>query len=86
VVLAVVCLLVRRVSRTPAGPAIFATAVLFAAIHARVWPSPVALLLLGLGLGYLAWTRRSLVPSIVVHALFNAIACLYLLYDALKDR
>ena len=32
-----------------------ATAVLFSWVHVRVWPSPVALLWLALGLGWLRW-------------------------------
>jgi membrane protease YdiL (CAAX protease family) len=76
--LAGVHLWVRLRSRTQVGPAIFATAVLFAWFHAAVWPSPVALLWLGLGLGYLAWRTQSLVASIVVHSLFNTTACVLL--------
>src|SRR5262249_391039 len=70
-------------SRTPVGPALFGTAVLFAWVHARAWPQPLALLPLGLGLGYLAWRTRSLVAPAVVHALFNATACALLLAQAL---
>ena len=59
---------------------LFATAVLFAWIHARVWPSPVPLLWLALGLGWLRWRGRSLAGSIVLHAVFNAVACLVLVW------
>jgi membrane protease YdiL (CAAX protease family) len=61
-------------SRTPLVPALLATAILFGWIHARVWPSPVALTLFGLGLGYLAYRTQSLVGPIVLHAVFNAAA------------
>ncbi len=59
--------------------AIYATALLFAAFHAGAWPSPVALFLLGLGLGWLAWRTRSLTGPFTVHALFNAVASTLLL-------
>lgn len=53
----------------------FATAVLFAFVHTSVWPSPVPLLLLGLGLGWLARRWRSLAGPVLLHAVFNAVAC-----------
>jgi membrane protease YdiL (CAAX protease family) len=59
--------------------AVYSTALLFAAFHAGAWPSPVALFLLGLGLGWLAWRTRSLTGPFVVHALFNAVASAVLL-------
>jgi membrane protease YdiL (CAAX protease family) len=68
-------------SRTPAGPAILGTAVLFAAIHSSVWPSPVALLLLALGLGGLAWRTRSLAGPILMHSLFNSVSVVRLLWS-----
>jgi hypothetical protein len=52
-------------------------AVLFAAIHSNVWPSPIALFFLGLGLAWLALRTQSIIPSIVVHILFNGIAVVY---------
>jgi membrane protease YdiL (CAAX protease family) len=58
---------------------LFSTAVLFAWVHVRVWPSPIPLLLLALGLGWLAYRTRNLVGSILVHSLFNGVACLLLL-------
>lgn len=62
-----------------AGRAVYGSALLFAACHSAVWPSPVALFPLGLGLGFLAFRTQSLVGPILVHALFNAISCLVLL-------
>jgi membrane protease YdiL (CAAX protease family) len=53
-------------------PAVFATALLFGATHSFAWPTPVALFVLGLGLGYLALRTRSLLAPVVVHSLFNA--------------
>jgi membrane protease YdiL (CAAX protease family) len=77
--LAPVLLLVQRYCRTPAEPGIFGTAVLFAAIHGA-WPSPVALLVLGVALGWLAWRTDSLVGPIVVHALFNGVSAVQLMW------
>lgn len=54
--------------------AILGTALLFSAVH-PVWPSPVPLLALAVVLGFLAYRTQSLVPSLVLHALFNAVAC-----------
>jgi membrane protease YdiL (CAAX protease family) len=79
VALAVVNELLRNVSRTPAVPAVFATAVLFAAVHSSVWPTPVALVVLGLALGIMAWRTKSLVAPIILHSLFNGVGCIRLL-------
>jgi membrane protease YdiL (CAAX protease family) len=57
--------------------ALFATAILFAAVHSGVWPTPIPLLVLGLGLGWLALRTRSIVPSIVLHSLFNGVAVIF---------
>lgn len=57
--------------------ALFGSSILFAAVHSSVWPTPIPLLVLGLGLGWLAIRTRSIVPSIVVHALFNGVAVIY---------
>lgn len=59
--------------------AILASAALFAAFHAHVWPSPVPLVVLAVALGYLYMRTRSLVGPIVVHGLFNAVSAVYLL-------
>ncbi len=61
-------------SRTENGPVVFGTALLFAAVHSFAWPTPVALFILGLGLGWLAAWTRSLLAPIIVHALFNAVS------------
>jgi len=67
-------------SRTPVAPALYGTALLFAAAHSSVWPTPVALFVLGLGLGYLYHQTRSLVGPVVLHGLFNAVGCVLLLW------
>lgn len=54
--------------------AIYASALLFAAAHSAVWPTPIPLFLLGLVLGYLAYRTRSLTAPLVLHSLFNAVA------------
>jgi Type II CAAX prenyl endopeptidase Rce1-like len=64
-------------SRSPAGPAIYTTALLFATLHSSVWPTPIALFVLGLGLGWLANRTQSLVGPMLVHCLFNAVGCLH---------
>ncbi len=70
--------LIRRWLRQPyAARAIFSTALLFAVSHD--WPTPVPLFVLGLGLGYLAYRTQSLIGPILVHALFNGVACLLML-------
>ncbi len=74
-----VYLLLARRSRTAGG--LFATAVLFAWVHASVWPSPIPLLWLALGLGWLALRRAGLAGPIMLHALFNGVACLMLLLE-----
>jgi membrane protease YdiL (CAAX protease family) len=63
----------------PSAGAICSTSLLWAAFHSSVWPSPVPLFLLGLVLGWLAYRTQSLVAPIVMHSLFNAVACMSLL-------
>jgi membrane protease YdiL (CAAX protease family) len=64
-----------------AGRTIYAVALLFAAAHANVWPSPIPLFLLGLGLGYLAYRTQSLVSCMTAHALFNGTTVLVQLWS-----
>lgn len=66
------------VRRLRSWGAIWASSLLFAAAHSNVWPSPIALFILALGLGYLAYRTQSLVGPIVVHSLFNGTMCLLL--------
>jgi membrane protease YdiL (CAAX protease family) len=70
--------LLEQRDRVVAG--LFASSVLFAWVHSSVWPSPVPLLVLALGLGWLALRTGSLAGPILLHALFNAVACLILLW------
>jgi membrane protease YdiL (CAAX protease family) len=58
--------------------AIVGSGMLFALSH-TAWPSAVALVPLGLVLGWLAYRTQSLLPGIVLHALFNAVAFFALL-------
>ena len=50
---------------------IFLTSVLFAAVHFEQMPAPLAIFPLALVLGLLFETTGSLVPSFILHALFN---------------
>jgi membrane protease YdiL (CAAX protease family) len=61
--------------RSAALAGVFATAVLFAWVHMAAWPAPVALVWLAVGLGWVAHRTRSLTAPIVIHAAFNAVAC-----------
>ncbi len=63
---------------TPVPGAIFASSALFAASHYFAWPSPVPLFVLALGLGWLARRTGSLAGPMVLHALFNGVACVEL--------
>lgn len=53
---------------------IYATSLLFATMHANVWPSPIALFPFALVVGFLAVRTQSLIGPIFVHALFNGTA------------
>jgi membrane protease YdiL (CAAX protease family) len=53
--------------------AIVGSAMIFALLHVH-WPDPVALFPLGLVLGWLAYRTQSLIPGIVLHTMFNAVA------------
>jgi hypothetical protein len=75
-----------RVKR-PYGPTavniargIYGTSALFAAFHSSIWPSPIPLFVLALALGWLAYRTQSLIPSMVLHGLFNAVTCVLLLF------
>lgn len=70
-------LFVRRKRR--AVGAVYASAALFAEVHSAVWPSPVPLFVLGLGLGWLAVRTRGVLAPAVVHGLFNLVSVLFVL-------
>jgi membrane protease YdiL (CAAX protease family) len=58
--------------------AIWSSSVLFAAAHSTVWPTPIPLFVLGLGLGYLAARTRSWAAPAACHVLFNATSFVFL--------
>lgn len=58
--------------------AIVSTSILFGAVHSNVWPSPIPLFVLALGLGYLTSRTGSIIPAMVVHGLFNGVSFVYL--------
>jgi membrane protease YdiL (CAAX protease family) len=81
--LAVVYFIICGFSRNgQATAAVFSASALFAAVHSFAWPSPVALFVLALGLGWLAQRTRSLAGPIVLHSLFNAVSCVLLFFTA----
>jgi membrane protease YdiL (CAAX protease family) len=61
------------VNREQTARAIFGTSMLFASFHAAVWPTPIPLFGLGMGLGWLAYRTQGLVAPITLHMLFNAV-------------
>jgi membrane protease YdiL (CAAX protease family) len=63
----------------PQWRAVFVSSMLFGVLHYVVWPTPIPLFVLGLGLGYVAMRTRSLLIPIIMHALFNAVSGVYLL-------
>jgi membrane protease YdiL (CAAX protease family) len=79
-------LAVWRFSKAPRAAGVYGTALLFAAIHATVWPSPIGLFVFALGVGYLAEWTGSLVGPIVVHTLFNSTTCAWLLLQWVQAR
>jgi membrane protease YdiL (CAAX protease family) len=44
-----------------------------------VWPSPIPLFVLGLGLGWLAVRTRGILVPAIVHGLFNAVSGVFVL-------
>ncbi|GIW82342.1 MAG: hypothetical protein KatS3mg105_4149 [Gemmatales bacterium] len=64
-----------------AAGGIYATSLLFAAVHTEVWPTPIALFPLGLGLGFIAYRTQSIVSAFACHAIFNSLSCLMLLME-----
>jgi membrane protease YdiL (CAAX protease family) len=64
----------RWLPRPGAARAIFATSLLFAAIHYQVWPSPIPLFFFALGAGYLSYRTQSLMGPIFLHACFNLVS------------
>jgi membrane protease YdiL (CAAX protease family) len=77
-------LLLRRLVRSPAANGIYGAALLFGIFHSSAWPTPIALFVLAVGLGLLYYRTQSLVPSIVTHALFNAVSFVELVIEAVR--
>ena len=65
---------------------ILVSALLFAAVHVGYGPDPVPLFLLALILGYCYQRTHRIVPSIVTHALFNALSLFALWRVMSADR
>ncbi len=61
---------------------VYASAAFFAVIHSAIWPSPIPLFFLGLGLGWLAVRTRGFVAPAIVHGLFNAVSAVFVLRGA----
>lgn len=62
--------------------AVYSSAAFFALVHSTVWPSPIPLFLLGLGLGWLAVRTRGVLVPAIVHGLFNAVSTVMVLRSA----
>ena len=75
--LAVIWVTVRHGKRHLRG--VYAVAALFAVVHSDIWPSPIPLFLLGLGLGWLAVRTRGVFVPALVHGLFNAVSAVFVL-------
>ena len=59
------------VSGRPGFAPLVICSLLFAALHARSWPDPVAIFVLSLFLGYAYRQTHRMVPSLVIHAGVN---------------
>jgi membrane protease YdiL (CAAX protease family) len=66
--------------------AILASSLLFGIAHANVWPTPVALFAFAICLAWVASRTQSIVPCIVAHSLFNAVACVELGLGLVRDQ
>jgi membrane protease YdiL (CAAX protease family) len=62
--------------------AVYVSAAFFGLVHSGVWPSPIPLFFLGLGLGWLAVRTRGVLVPIAVHGLFNAVSAVFVLRSA----
>lgn len=66
--------------------AVYGSAMLFAILHVDAWPAPIALFVLGLGLGALARNTQSLIAPIVLHATFNLVAFIALVGTSVQAQ
>ena len=76
----------RQIRRSAALEGIFGSALLFGVAHSAAWPTPISLVLLGLALGLLYRRTQSVLPGMVMHALFNAVSFGELLFTVLKPH
>lgn len=67
----------------PIGP-IAASALIFAMMHFGQGPAPIALFVLGLGLGYVFWVSKSWLACVVPHAAMNSYSLFWETLDALE--
>ena len=74
------------VDRRPEMLAVMITSAVFALLHAPQMPAPVPLFALSMILGLLMQRTGSLVPSLVVHALFNGLSTIGLLIRSLSSE
>lgn len=63
---------------------VYGSALVFAAVHSAVWPTPIPLFALGLGLGVVAVRTNGVVAPAIVHGLFNTVSVLFVLSGAPK--
>jgi membrane protease YdiL (CAAX protease family) len=78
--LALLWITVRHGKRHARG--VYVSAALFALVHSGVWPTPIPLFFLGIGLGWLAIRTRGVLVPVIVHGLFNAVSAVYVLRGA----
>jgi membrane protease YdiL (CAAX protease family) len=76
------CVWVLKKTGARRARAVVATAALFAVVHSAVWPNPVPLFALGLGLGWLAVRTNGILVPVLVHGLFNAVSVVFVLRGA----
>ena len=69
---------------TAADHGVYGSAALFAAVHSAVWPTPIPLFALGLGLGWVAVRTKGLLAPFLVHGLFNTVSVLFVLSGGAK--
>ncbi len=62
---------VHRLLRSTTFAANWATSSVFAMLHASVWPSPIALMILSMGLGFLVVRTGRWWAAVLCHSLFN---------------